>query len=113
MYIVTLNEAKKHLNIENSFTDDDSYITTLIDVAYLSIKFKCNNNTWIDISGNTTGTSELTLTGSTIPTVIKHAILLMVGNLYSQREPIAFASASIVPYTLEYLIQPFINYESR
>nr|DAV98938.1 MAG TPA: hypothetical protein [Caudoviricetes sp.] len=27
---VTLKEAKKHLNIDNGFTDDDAYITTLI-----------------------------------------------------------------------------------
>mgnify|MGYP000858565357 FL=1 len=27
---VTLNEAKKHLNIDDGFTDDDDYITTLI-----------------------------------------------------------------------------------
>nr|DAT66967.1 MAG TPA: hypothetical protein [Caudoviricetes sp.] len=27
---VKLEEAKKHLNIDVSFTDDDAYITTLI-----------------------------------------------------------------------------------
>jgi DNA packaging protein, QLRG family len=27
---VTLKEAKKHLNIDDDFTDDDAYITTLI-----------------------------------------------------------------------------------
>jgi hypothetical protein len=27
---VTLKEAKKHLNIDGGFTDDDAYITTLI-----------------------------------------------------------------------------------
>lgn len=30
---ITLNEAKAHLRIETSFTDDDTYITTLISVA--------------------------------------------------------------------------------
>lgn len=32
MYI-TLDEAKKHLNVESDFTEDDSYITSLIEVA--------------------------------------------------------------------------------
>ena len=32
-YHVTLSEAKKHLNIETSFTDDDDYITQLIKEA--------------------------------------------------------------------------------
>lgn len=27
---VTLEQAKKHLNIDNSFTDDDNYILQLI-----------------------------------------------------------------------------------
>ena len=30
---VTLEEAKKHLNIDDSFKDDDSYINSLILVA--------------------------------------------------------------------------------
>lgn len=30
---VTLNEAKSHLRIESSFTDDDTYINTLISVS--------------------------------------------------------------------------------
>ena len=32
-YPVSLSEAKKHLNIETDFTDDDSYITQLIKEA--------------------------------------------------------------------------------
>ena len=32
-YPVSLSEAKKHLNIESDFTDDDSYITQLIKEA--------------------------------------------------------------------------------
>lgn len=32
-YHVSLSEAKKHLNIESDFTDDDSYITQLIKEA--------------------------------------------------------------------------------
>ena len=30
---VTLKLAKKHLNIDDSFTEDDNYITSLIKVA--------------------------------------------------------------------------------
>lgn len=36
MYI-TLSEAKKHLQIDSSFTDDDAYITALIEVAEDSV----------------------------------------------------------------------------
>lgn len=30
---VTLETAKKHLNLDNSFTDDDSYISLLINAS--------------------------------------------------------------------------------
>lgn len=36
MYI-TVDEAKKHLNIDDSFRDDDDYIRALIQVAQDSV----------------------------------------------------------------------------
>lgn len=33
MAYVTLEEAKKHLNIDADFTDDDDYVTSLISAA--------------------------------------------------------------------------------
>lgn len=111
MYIVTLAEAKKHLNIESYFTDDDSYITSLIEVAFYSIKNRCNNTTWVDTSGSTDKQfADDGVNGTTIPFVIKQAILLLVGNLYSNREPVAFSQPVIIPYSLEFLISPYINY---
>jgi hypothetical protein len=115
MYIVTLAEAKKHLNIESYFTDDDGYITSLIEVAFYSIKNRCNNRTWVDSSGVTSGNSEFaddSVEGTEIPLPIKHAILLMVGNFYANREPVSFAAPAVIPYTIEYLLSPYINYES-
>jgi len=113
MYLVTLDEAKKHLNLESYFTEDDNYISSLIDVSFFSIKNICRNTTWVDTSGITGNTdfADYSITGTTIPLVIKHAILLMVGNLYANREPVSFGSPQKVPYTLEYLLEPFINYE--
>lgn len=114
MYIVTLAEAKKHLNIESYFTEDDTYITSLIDVAFYSIRNRCNNWWWEDTSGVTVGNTDFadfTISGSTIPIAIKQAILLMVGNLYSNREPVSFGAPAPIPYTLDWLIAPYINYE--
>lgn len=115
MYIVTLAEAKKHLNIESYFTDDDAYINTLIDVSFLSIRNRCNNLTWVDTSGITSGSTEFadyTISGTTIPLAIKQATLLMVGSLYANREPVAFSSPVVIPYTIEFLIAPYIDYTS-
>lgn len=112
MYLVTLAEAKKHLNIESYFTDDDEYINSLIEVSYYSIKNRCNNWWWVDQSGSTnTDFADFTITGSTIPLPIKHATLLMVGNLYSNREPVSFGSPMKIPYTIDFLLAPYINYQ--
>ena len=79
---------------------------------FFSIKNRCNNITWVDTSGSTGDKqyADYTYSGTTIPFVIKQAILLLVGNLYTNREPVAFSSPVVIPYTLEYLLAPYINY---
>jgi len=89
---ITLIEAKKHLNVE--FSEDDSYITDLISVAIVAIQ-------------NHTG-RDFTL--GEIPTPVKHAALLLVGNLYANREPVSFGQAYKVPLSYEYLLAPYIKY---
>lgn len=110
MYIVTLAEAKKHLNIESYFTDDDSYIQTLIEVSYLTVKNFCNNNTWIDSTGYTNDYNTIPdITGTTIPLVVKQAVLLQVGDMYNVRESNTFVQ-SYVNKTVNLLLQPYINF---
>lgn len=114
MYIITLEEAKKHLNMEDSWTEDDTYIESLIEVSFYSIKNYCNNTSWIDNSGNTSGSTEFCdfNSGTTsIPLVIRQAILLMVGNLYANREPVSFSTGVVIPYTIGFLIAPYIDYD--
>lgn len=96
---VTLDEAKKHLNIDANFTDDDAYITSLIEVSEDSVQQH------LDIV-----LEDLTDTGGDLPPAVKHSILLMVGNLYANREPVSYSSTVKVPYTMEYLIGLYKKY---
>jgi hypothetical protein len=48
--------------------------------------------------------------GGILPPSIVHSILLLVGNLYANREPAAFSSVSKVPFTLDYLVGLYKNY---
>lgn len=114
MNLITLDEAKKHLNIESYYLDDDGYINSLIQVSFLAIKNKCNNKTWTDESYvvDYLSFADITVTGSTVPLAIKHAVLIMIGGLYANREPVSFASPTTIPYTIDYLITPYINYGS-
>ena len=43
MRYTNLIDAKMHLNIETEFTEDDTYISSLLDVAELAIQNYCNN----------------------------------------------------------------------
>lgn len=97
MYI-TLQEAKKHLQIDADFTDDDNYIITLVQVAEDSVAQH------LDIA-----LKEL-LSDGELPSAVKHSILLMVGNLYANREPVAYTSVVKVPYTLDYLLGLYKRY---
>lgn len=91
MYI-TLELAKKHLNIDSSFKDDDDYIVQLIQVAEDAIE----KNT--DIALN-----EQVVDGE-LPSTIIHSILLLVGNLYNNREATTYSTISEVPFAYKYLV---------
>lgn len=98
---VTLDEAKKHLLVDNSFKDDDEYILALIDVAEDAVAVNlCEKLDSITVGGE-------------LPPAVKAAILLLVGNLYANREPVAYTSVNKVPYTFEYLLSLYKNYSTK
>lgn len=89
---MTLNEVKKHLNIDESFTEDDNYITDLIKVAEDAVA-KNENIALNDM-----------IEDGELPPSIKHSILLLVGNLYNNREATSYSVPSEVPYAYKYLV---------
>lgn len=91
---VTLNEAKKHLNIDTDtdFVDDDAYLISLIQVAEDAVQ----KNTDIVLADQ--------VEAGILPASLKHCILLMVGNLYNSRESVSFSNLMEVPYSYKYLI---------
>ena len=97
---VTVEQLKKQVNVD--YSEDDEYMSQLIEVAEVAVQ----NDIRCQLSAlETTETGE-----RTIPAPLRHAVLLLASNLYSNREPVAFASPQPVPYTLQYLIQPYIRY---
>ena len=98
MYI-TLCEAKKHLLIDNSFKDDDEYILALIDAAEEAVSL----NLCVPL--------DSIAEGGEIPPSVKAAILLLVGNLYANREPVVTGTiTTTIPYSYDYLISLNKNY---
>ena len=96
--MITLEQAKKHLLIDDSFTADDLYILDLITVAEDSVSQHLN-----------VALDEL-LVGGSLPPAVIHAMLLLIGNLYANREPVAYGTVTKVPLTYEYLIGLYKKY---
>lgn len=100
MYI-QLDLAKKHLNIEEDFTDDDEYILSLIEVAESAVRVHVNEDFASIAEKN----------GGCLPPPILQAALLMIGNMYQNREPIGTKNQAL-PFNYQYLIDLYRNYNN-
>jgi len=101
MYI-TKELVKRHLNIDDSFTEDDEYLMQLVEVAHTVVS-KHIDKEW----------SEILLPNGEIPNPIGQAILLYVGNMYANRESISFANAKELPFAFEYLLSLYKDYSKK
>lgn len=98
---VTLEQAKAHLNVESSFTEDDEYITSLIGVAEAKVaKELCVS---VDDLETLDG-------GEGIPYPIYQAILLSIGTYYRFREDITTVETKRLVQGALYLIQMYRDY---
>lgn len=98
MYI-ELDYAKKHLNIEPDFTEDDEYILGLIDMAEQAVRVHVNEDFAVLAEQN----------GGCLPAPLLQAMLLMIGNMYHNREPVTSKGIEL-PYNYRYLIDLYRNY---
>jgi len=100
MYI-DLDTAKKHLNIESAFTEDDEYILGLISMAEQAVRVHVNEDFEVLAEQN----------GGCLPAPLLQAMLLMVGNMYQNREPLGTRNQAL-PFNYQYLIDLYRNYEN-
>ena len=92
---VALDALKKHLNLEEEFTDDDLYLEGLIEVVELACKNYCDG-----------GLDDL----EEIPVTVVHAATLLAAHLYVTRTPVSFAQGYEIPYTYKFLLNPYKAY---
>lgn len=100
MAYVDLDLAKKHLIVDESFTDDDEYIEILIEAAETTVAMDAciDLKDFEDEQGN-------------IPANLRHAILLQVGDYYAHRETVSFGSTMREIPSYKKLISLYRNYE--
>jgi hypothetical protein len=108
MYI-TLQQAKKHLNLDDLFIDDDDYIASLISVAEAAVELHINQ----PLTGLTTNFNVGGETVNVLPAPICQAALLMIGNLYANREMVSFSMKTLeIPFNYRYLLDFYKNYSN-
>ena len=96
---VPLDLAKRHLNIEADYKEDDEYILNLIEVSESAVRVHINED-FNDIAMRN---------GGCIPNPLLQAVLLMVGNLYQNRELVTNKAVAL-PFNYQYLIDLYRNY---
>ena len=100
MTCIPLELAKKHLNLDEDYTEDDEYILGLIGAAKGAVEKALNASLERLAEEN----------GGELPLAIIQAILLMVGNFYQNRE-ITGSKAAALPYNFEYLVNLYKHYD--
>ena len=102
MSYLQLYQIKKHLNIDEDFHLDDEYLVDLSIVAEQVVQKHIDNNL-DELCAENDGE---------LPSPLMHAMLLLIGNFYANRESVAFASSSEIPLSYSYLLDLYKNYNN-
>jgi hypothetical protein len=97
---MNIQELKRQLNIEAEYTDDDIILQQYLNVAESSVLNYLNYYT-----GSTSG-----VTGTNMPAPVLQGILLFAAHLYTTRQIISYGQGYKIPYTFEFLLNPYKEY---
>lgn len=93
---------KKHLNIDDSFTEDDDYLIELERVALALVEKHIDRPI-----------KDLLDEGGELPTPLSQAVLLQIGNMYQSRESVAFSNAVELPKSYDYILDMYKDYSKK
>ena len=94
--IVSLALFKKHVRADD-FDDDDEYLEHLLTTAEESVIAATHQTEQELIDGNT----------GDFPRPLKHAIMMLAGHWYNQRESVSTVQMHQVPDSLQALVKPY------
>lgn len=94
-----VEQLQKHLEIDYPENGDLEYLELLLDASESRIEKETNQPLATFVGED----------GKLNPALVA-AILIFAGTLYANREAVAYANVSPVPFTLGFLIQPFRKY---
>lgn len=96
MAAVSLALLKKHVRADD-FCDDDEYLLHLLEAAETAV-VKATNRSYDELTEDTAGE---------LPPMLRHAVLMLVGHWYNQRESVSGVQMHQVPDTLQALVKPY------
>lgn len=99
MTYLTLEEIKKHLNIDTAFEDDDNYLQALGTASEEVVSRHIDEPL-----------SLLEDDSHAIPQPLKFAMLLWIGTMYAVRESATSSTMTPVPHSFEMLCDAYRNY---
>lgn len=87
---------KKHVRADD-FADDDEYLEHLLETAESAV-ITATNRTEDELEE---------IGGGTVPSPIKHAVMMLGAHWYNQRESVSNVQMHAVPDSLQALIKPY------
>lgn len=98
---IDLQMLKKHLNIEEDFTEDDSYLGILSNAAVNVVENYLVDNLELIAEDN----------GGELPSSLSLAIFIMVADWYAYRESVTNLSVNKLPQSLMFILNQFKCYD--
>lgn len=95
---LTLKQIKAQLRIEPYYTDEDTLLEMYGDSAE-EVLLNYLNRTYEEVAEKYDG----------IPAPLRHASLMLVDTSYQYRSPVSAQNMSIVPYTFDILVKPYMK----
>lgn len=100
MAYISLELAKKHLNLEPDFVDDDTLIMQYTTAAEMTVLLDVNASSF----------EELETEPGVLPAPLQQAILLLLGTYYGSRESIVYGVIMQQVPAYKHLISLYRNY---
>lgn len=100
---LTLEQIKQQVRIEENFDDENILLTSYGAAAEETVANLLNRGKTVDDM-----ITILTVEYGGIPESITNAALMLVDNWYQHRSPIDVVNMSVVPYSFDLLIKPYM-----
>lgn len=99
--LIDLVRIKNHLNLDEDYTQDDTYLEYLEGVAEALVEKHIDKSL-----------EEIIAEEGEIPHPLLHTMLLLIGNFYDNRESVAYNQVVEVPNTLSYILSLYRDYNN-